>query len=68
MAVEVVCPSDHKKVYGGVPPVGDEVAVPSHPPKHKGGVLVMFATSGKGEPMEKNTFAAQPFTSVTLSV
>ena len=52
-------------MYGGVPPVGPVVAVPSQKPLHETGVLLMFGTMTALGSIVKVKVVSQPFASVS---
>src|SRR5690606_557464 len=50
----------HKKPYGGLPPVGPVVAVPSHTPKQVAGDVPRFAMMGSGSRTKAVSIVTQP--------
>ena len=70
MAVCVVCPSFHKKVYPGVPPIGLTVASPLFPPLKKTFVWedTVVVNAAEGSDMLTELVVVQPFASVILTV
>ena len=65
-AVEVICPTFHKYVYGLVPPAGVAVAVPSPPPLHVTSVLLIELLSTAGCTMVTPPVSIALHASVTI--
>jgi hypothetical protein len=66
-AVEVICPTFHKYVYGLVPPAAVAVAVPSPPPLHVTSVLLIELLSTTGSEIVTPPAWVAPHASVTIA-
>ena len=64
----VVSPVDQLYEYGGVPPSGVAVAVPSHAPLHEAAPPTMLTVNAGGSVRTMESTAVHPTPSVTVTI